>query len=414
MDQAKDANPEVIDGQLSVFGKRRNEAYDEINNSNDEVFQNDLFDWYLAQGWSTRLLELSSPYVASYLARKSEEGIEHADLLWKFHAQQHNYYEAANVQLSLAKSSFKLNLRQRVEYLSRAKANASTRLPGISDIRTSRQSRQELLREASDLLDVAEIQTDVIDKVRTDARIPQGPKAETLEKLDGQIQSLSTLFNEYADPGSYWEVCLFIYRIADYRVEADIVQTWERYIQSAMDDLSRQQEQGMMTSSLHSMLGVEIETIGRKLGVSEYVFPVRFLLPRLLLQHITSGPVGGTDLENTWVLDIFTNLEVPYETIISILESKLWSDEREWQQIERKRVIAWSTVYAAERWYEDTSRGDQLVFGGLDNMVGLDECLREMQGKRPAVLDGEWLERARSVRERVETEIRRAELEGAL
>jgi len=66
-----------------MTGKRKQEAYDVINNSKDEVFQINLYDWYLAQGWSDRLLDIDSPFVITYLQRKSVQDVAHADLLWR-------------------------------------------------------------------------------------------------------------------------------------------------------------------------------------------------------------------------------------------------------------------------------------------------------------------------------------------
>lgn len=176
---------------ISQIGRRKFEAYEEINKSTDEVFQNYLYDWYLSKGWAERLLEINTPYVIDYLRRSSETNEQHADLLWRYYAHYNDYLSAAEVQYQLAKSPFNLSLERRIEYLSRAKANASTRMAGFSETGVrNRQSRQELLRNISDLLDIANIQDDILQKIKSEPRLDANRRADVIKTLDGVIQPL--------------------------------------------------------------------------------------------------------------------------------------------------------------------------------------------------------------------------------
>ena len=175
----------MVDAQFTLATKRRAEAYDVIDNSNDEVFQTDLFDWYLSKGQADRLLEIQSPYVVTYLERKLTEDMACADLLWRYYSQWGRHHDAAVVQLNLAKSQFPLSLDRRIEYLSRAKANASTYSSGFG-----RQSRQILLREISDMLDIANIQDDILQRIKGDPRITAEARPNVLGGLDGPVLSL--------------------------------------------------------------------------------------------------------------------------------------------------------------------------------------------------------------------------------
>ena len=176
---------EADHGQVQAE-RRRAEAYQVVNESEDEVFQTDLYDWYLEHGQADKLLSIQSPFVVNYLKRKSETDLTHADLLWRHHIQTEQYHDAASVQLALAKSHFALPLDRRIEYLSRAKANASTFTAGVG-----RQSRQVLLREVSDLLDVANIQDDLLQRLREETRITPERKIDVLGQVDGSILGLS-------------------------------------------------------------------------------------------------------------------------------------------------------------------------------------------------------------------------------
>lgn len=179
------------DGAVSQITRRKLEAYEQINNSDDEVFQNFLYDWYLAKGWADRLLEIHSPFVIEYLRRTSEENVAHADLLWRYYAHYSDFLSAAEVQFQLAKSQFELSLEKRIEYLSRAKANASTRMTGFSETGVrNRQSRQELLRNISDYLDIANIQDDLLERIKSDTRLQGARREEVIRDLDGAIQAI--------------------------------------------------------------------------------------------------------------------------------------------------------------------------------------------------------------------------------
>jgi nuclear pore complex protein Nup155 len=184
------------DGVISQITRRKHEAYEQINNSDDEVFQNYLYDGYLQRGWADRLLEINSPFVVDYLRRSSSSDIAHADLLCRYYAHYGDFLSASEVQFELAKSTFPLKLNRRIEYLSRAKTNASTRVTGFSELGArNRQGRQELLRNIGEHLEIANIQDDILQRIKSESRFErsadlQAKREEILENLDGAIQPL--------------------------------------------------------------------------------------------------------------------------------------------------------------------------------------------------------------------------------
>lgn len=179
-------DPGVIDGQLTTVAKRKNEAYSIISASLDQVFLTSLYDWYLEQGWSDRLLRSDSPFVVDYLKRKSTDDLSHADLLWRYYTQSERFFEAARVQLELAQSSFVLPLSRRIEYLGQARANASTFTQDAG-----RQARQRLLQEVSNLIDVANLQDDLLQRLKDDTRIEPEAKAGAIAEVDGSIMDVT-------------------------------------------------------------------------------------------------------------------------------------------------------------------------------------------------------------------------------
>ncbi len=186
LDQSSAQAALFVDGRPTLLATRRSEAYGVISRSTDEVFLTNLYDWYLSQGWHERLLQTDSPFIVTYLQRRSTEDVTHADLLWKYYGQSNQFYDAACVQLQLARSAFSLSLDRRIEYLSRARANASTYTQG-----SSRKSKQKLLQEITEFLDVANIQDEILQRLKEDPRLAPERRQEVLGQVDGPILTVT-------------------------------------------------------------------------------------------------------------------------------------------------------------------------------------------------------------------------------
>ncbi len=190
VEDAMRADPEMIDGRLTLLATKRNEAQAVVNDSDDELFHFDLYDWYLQQGKVEELLCTDSEFVVPFLTKSASTSLDRADLLWGFYTRRDKFYEAASVQLELAKSEFVISLKKRIEYLSRAKANASAQSQGVG-----RQARQVLLYEVTELLDVANIQDELLHRLRSESRLIPAKRDEVVEVLDGQILNLTDVSN---------------------------------------------------------------------------------------------------------------------------------------------------------------------------------------------------------------------------
>jgi nuclear pore complex protein Nup155 len=188
VDDTTSRQPEFLDGRPTLAATRRNEAYTVVNESDDEVFQFDLYDWYLTQGWTDKLLSIDSPFVITFLSREAKTNVDRADLLWKFYVHHGDFFNAAEIQYELAQSQFQLPLSRRIEYLSRAKTNANAQAGAVG-----RQTRQVLLYQINELLEIATIQDQLVGHLRADSRIPADRKADELSVLDNQIQPLGTV-----------------------------------------------------------------------------------------------------------------------------------------------------------------------------------------------------------------------------
>lgn len=416
VEQAASNQVESQNGVLSQIGRRKLEAYNEINESEDEVFQFYLFDWYLSQGWQDRLLGSSSTYVPEYLQQNSSSNVAQADLLSRYYTIHQEFLSAAEVQFELATSDLPLSLEKRIEYLSRAKANASTRKTGFSDIGArNRQSRQELLRNINDHLDIANIQDDVLQKFVSDQRwIDPVRKQEMTTELNGKIMDLTKLYVDFVDKAGYYDISLLIFQAADHRDLSNVRSTWTNFI-----DASHHNAMELGHSSPWEVIASDVVRIGRRLNKDENIFPVNIVLQLLLQYYIQSyTPEGNTNLNAnreaircsnfTWPIDVFIDLDIAFEGLLSTLEALWYAQERPFQGAARKSLVKW-IIYTVEQWYK-LSNQEGLIFGGEDNAAGIAEVLRvviasDLLNRRDAD-DREWLERARVITQEVDAAVR--------
>lgn len=416
VDQVSANDPGYVNGQYTAVGRRKSEAYDVINESGDEVFQTNLYDWYLSQGWSERLLEIRSPFVVKYLERRSQHEQDKADLLWNYHARRREFWEAAQVQLHLAKSDFDIPLDARIEYLARARTNASTGLGGnVSSYGTPGMTRQQLLREAGDLIDIADIQSDLVQTLKSDNRLQGDRRTAVLAQLGGKILDVDTLYNNFIDPAGYYDIALQVFVCADYRSKNDIVSTWQNLV--SREHTAAQADQNVQP---WERVAETVRSLGRKLSRSEWVFgpseyppssvcpssksstdisKLGFLLPLLLRYSIEHQRGVGT---LHWVLSIFLDLEVPRESLFRILELQYYSDEAPFHGRNR-RYIATEIVYLVDTWLNETRRAPGGVCGGTENATEVAEVLRVI--RQGGVM---------SERENEECDVLRGDLEAAL
>ena len=361
--------PETMDGQYTVAAKRRNEAYDVVNSSEDAIFQICLYDWYVDIGEADRLLNIDTHHVVEYLKRRSQQDRPHADMLWRYYAHNNDYLQAASVQLDLARGFFVLTLEERIEYLSRARTNASTRQTALMD---SRQSKQQLLREVSDLLDVANIQDDIYQRMKSEPRLTGERREQVLQSLNGPILPIDELFNQYADQAGYYDICILIYQVADHRNPADVKASWESLI-SQTDDAANALY-GQQALSWESV-GEKVRELGRRLNVSDATFPIQILVPMLeryfMRPHEHKPPT-------TWVLDLFFDLEIPHETLLPVMEQMYYGNEQPFVGAKRK-ILAGQIVYLLQSWLKESERkGERVPFGSEENASLVLDCVASL------------------------------------
>ncbi|KAI0198004.1 Non-repetitive/WGA-negative nucleoporin C-terminal-domain-containing protein [Astrocystis sublimbata] len=397
LDTASSREPEVIDNKPTLIATKRAEAYDVVSTSADEVFHVDLYDWYIQQGWTERLLAIESPHVTSFLRRLATQDVAHAELLCRFYTMRSMYFQAAKVQSDLAKSEFTLSIKDRLTLLSKAKTNASVMTAGVS-----RQEQQLLNHDVTELLDVANIQDDLLERLRADDRIPPERQAEIQDALDGRIQPLSDLFNLYADQAGYYDLCLIIYHVADFRNPTTIAQTWTSLIQQTHDEVM---EQHAIYAAERLRTGVEgegppplpyetliaqIEGICHRSSKDSFIFPVPSLMPEVCRYALENSQDGRVGANVNWPVDLFVALDVSYDLLVRVLESMFETQNVPFRSPSgRARVVEW-ICHAVGLWVRDLGRHgrpDARLEPWVGELVG--ECDEWVQSKGGRMVNNE-------------------------
>ncbi|KAK9776740.1 putative Non-repetitive/WGA-negative nucleoporin C-terminal-domain-containing protein [Seiridium cardinale] len=359
LDAASSKEPEMIDGKLTSTAIKRNEAYDVVNSSADEVFHNDLYEWYVEQGWTDRLLRIESPHVVDFLQNLATSNVAHADLLCRYFTMRNLYYQAAKVQADLAQSDFTISIKDRLQLLSRAKTNVSVMTNGIG-----RQELQLLNHEVTELLEVAHIQDDLLERLRVDTRIPAERLPEIEKSLDGQIQGLTELFNNFADQAGYYDLCLLIYHAADFRNPTTIAQTWSNLIQQTHDE--NQQDWDQYEGSLNrnnqeappqpceKLVGV-IQEVCHRASNDSFIFPVPTLMPELCRYALENAQDNRIGADPNWPVILFLQLGVSHDLLARILETMFEGQDVPFRGAGRLRVVEWVT-YAVHDWARQVVR----------------------------------------------------------
>ena len=397
-----------VDGRPSLASVRREEAYDVMSRSKDEVFFANLYDWYLSKHWYDRLLATDSGFIVKYLEQKARESVDNADLLWQYFGQKSQYHEAAKVQLDLAQSNFNLPLDRRLEYLSRARANASAFTTANSTV--NRKTKQKLLTEINSLVEVANIQDELLSRLRGDSRLTEQNREQVLNDLDGPVKTISDLYNGYADSAGYFDICLLIYAVADHRDASQIKNTWAEFLRKTTDDVKEAMQANPNTTAYpYEMLAERFRELAGRLRSSEAVFPVVTLI-EMLERYSINEPYTRQAIESNnepahWIPDIFIELEVPYELVYDSLEGNYVNLTQVNAKLVDKRIVLSDLLYTVARWQRATSlRAGQLLFGGEQGQARIEELLlflTEQQSPKD-IGQNEW-NWARQIRNEIES-----------
>jgi len=279
---APPADPSQL--QPAQAGEWAEEVFQLMVASEDEILHATLYQWLIDHRHTDRLLSIKSPYLESYLKRgiaQNPERLHLFDIIWKYYEKNGQYLLAAKILDKLSgRHSTELNLKSRVEYLSRAimciKSVEGEGSRGVG----------QLLTELEEKMEVARVQLMVLEAV---ANIPSA--SASLSRLNSDLLDITTLYQDWAEPYELWECKLAILATAGHQDPLLIQSIWTNIIDRELDRLA--------TSDVGTKkrgISCKIESLGRLYSSSSKYFPLEFLVRKLELFSCREG--GG---EYIWV-----------------------------------------------------------------------------------------------------------------
>ena len=342
---------------LEVLEKLRKETYHIVFQNDDKLFHYSLYDWLFEQHQQDKLMEIDTPFILPYLKEHSVDSLEACNMLWIYQSKRSRFYESALILLSLATSNFDIELSKRIEYLSRAN--------GFSKSMCSPNERSKMIKLSSDIkeiFEVAEIQDEILKMVENDSRLmgEDDPKvahsgkttvttqSTMISQLNNKILSVSDLFNDYAEPLEYYEICLLIFQISDFRVHEEIIKKWKQLFVS----IQQTQQNDSNPNDLKYLLSNLMVSLGKKLYTNDFVFPVGELI-QLIVEFFYNGNTNPNNdnqqisYKTGEIIDMFINCGVPYDKLYYILKNLIETNNFV-ITIYKKEMI-----YLIQNWYKE-------------------------------------------------------------
>lgn len=345
--------------------RMREDVYDIAFKYNDKLFHYKMYDWLMQQNGQDKLLQLDTEFILPYLEEKAGKSLDISNLLWVYQSKRSQFLEAAKILYSLAISDFDINLQKRIEYLSRANGFCNGVCPP-----NQRQSMIQLSTMIQEIVDVALIQDDIVTALGSDNRVDPGVKNEALSQLNKKILSVTDLFNDFAVPLSYHEICLSLFKISDFRNRDDILAKWDELFESLKESLSENVKVDEIdrSSGFINLLAATVIRIGKKVSTSEFVFPVVDLFP--MISNLIYENVPDNKIETGSVASIFMKAGVSSDRLYYVLKHLIETTEdihgiykqeiiwfiKEWYQSDRKLrdLISFEDINALKTYSVDS------------------------------------------------------------
>lgn len=203
------------------------------------------------------------------------------------------------------------------------------------------------------------------------------------------------LYNGYADQAGYFDLCLLIYQAADHRNPADIRATWQNLLDRTHEEIATRG-----TPQPYEVIIEKVQSLAKRLNLSETMFPIADIVP--ILERYAFEFQNGVG-PRSWPVDCLIGVDVPFESLFTVLEGMFYNDEAPFQGRNR-RYIANDIIYVVGLWFQNSSRGAGKILGGEGNAAAITQTLMMLQ--QSGLLDGESLDDCRALRARIELMLR--------
>lgn len=340
----------------------REESYSVALGYNDKLFHFKLYDWLVSQKCEDKLLGLDTEFILPYLQEQSKSSLEISNLLWVYLSRRSKFFEAAEILYSLASSDFKLALGERIEYLSRANGFCNGVCPP-----NQKQRMVELATMIQEIFDVAAVQDDLLSLISTDQRIESAAREDLIKQLDGKVLPVSDLFNDFAVPLGYYEICLVIFRVSDFRNQEEIKAKWTELFVSLKKELGDSKTLEDSINFVNLLSNVVIK-VGRQIHTSEFVFPISDLFSTICTLFYETLP--HEHIEKGSIASIFLSAGVSYGKLYYVLKDLIETSDspnalfttemtwliKDWYKNDRKLrdIITYDDVSNLEQYSIDT------------------------------------------------------------
>ncbi|CDO95029.1 unnamed protein product [Kluyveromyces dobzhanskii CBS 2104] len=357
------ALPENVNNQ--DIQKTREEVYNVTLKYNDKLFHHQMYDWLVQQKSEEKLLQLDTEFILPYLEEKAAKSLEISNLLWVYQSKRSHFLQAAQILYSLAISDFEIPLQTRIEYLSRANGFCNGVCPP-----SQRQAVIQLSSMIQEVVDVAGIQDEIVRALNNDLRVDTTVRSEALKQLEGKILTVTELYNDFAAPLSYYELCLLIFKVSDFRNHEEIISKWQDLFNSLKEKLSESSttDEFEKSTTFINLSSSTVIRVGKNVRTSEFVFPVVDLFPlisnliyeNLPKEHIRPGSIASIFIEAGVSYDrmyhVLKDLIETTTTTNDIYEQEIVWLIKEWYQSDRKlrALIPLEEIRSFESYSTDT------------------------------------------------------------
>jgi len=284
--------------------------------SDDELFHVTLYDWMMSKDLSERLLEISSPFLESFITTTANEkhpnDMPELNLLWKYYQKRKQFISASKVLIGLAeKEGASITIQERVAYISRSIMCAKNSLTMAGS-----HLENEFLHELEDKLEVARIQSQIHQSLTT-TNVPRKliqEKADALKMLDSKLIDISQLYGDFADRFDLLDCKLGILLCAGHQDENLVESIWKQIVEKAM------RIDGSLTGVSQSLIST-----GKVYINHAGYFPLEFLI--FYLEKVSCG----NNWDPTWVFATMKEIGVQVQKLWSAYDRLIKSKDVTWQ-----------------------------------------------------------------------------------
>lgn len=139
-----------------------------------------------------------------------------------------------------------------------------------------------------------------------------------------------------------------IYQAADHRNPADIRATWQNLLDRTHEEIAIRG-----TPRPYEVIIEKVQSLAKRLNLSETMFPIADIVP--ILERYAFEFQNGVG-PRSWPVDCLIGVDVPFESLFTVLEGMFYNDEAPFQGRNR-RYIANDIMYVVELWFQNSSRG---------------------------------------------------------